>query len=61
MRVDAELYDLCKDFIRDNRISCEEDIYQSDRVEANALDLISQICELLGYHEEEDEDEDYED
>ncbi len=61
MRVDAELYDLCKDFIKDNGITCEEDIYQSDRVEANALELIEQICEILGYYEEEDEEEDYED
>ncbi len=61
MRVDAELYDLCKDFIKDNEIGCEEDIYQSDRVGANALELIEQICEILGYYEPEDEEEDYED
>jgi hypothetical protein len=57
MRVDAELYDLCKDFIRDNKITCEETIYQSHRIEANALELIEQICELLGFHEEEEEEE----
>ncbi len=62
MRVDAELYDICKDFIRENGIGCEEDIYQSDRVSTNALELVEQICELLGYYEpEEDEEEDYED
>ena len=61
MRVDAELYDLCKDFIRENKITCEETIYQSPRIESNALELIEQICELLGFYEEEDEEEDYED
>jgi len=60
MRIDAELYDLCKEFIRENEITSEESIYQSDRIQANALELISQICELIGYYEEEDEEE-YED
>lgn len=62
MRIDSELYDLCKEFIKENKISCSEDIYQSDRIEANALDLIEQICELIGYDEEdEDEEIEYED
>lgn len=57
MKVDAELFDICKDFIKDNEITCAESIYQKDSIEANALDLIEQICELIGYYEEEDEEE----
>jgi hypothetical protein len=57
MKIDAELFDVCKDFIKDNKIVCGEDIYQRDSIEANALDLIEQICDLIGYYEEEDEEE----
>lgn len=61
MKLDAELFDLCREFIKENEISCAEDIYQSDRIEANALDFIEQICELIGYHEEEEDlEEEYE-
>ena len=62
MRIDAELFDLCKEFIKENEITCSESIYQSDKIEANALDLVEQICELIGYYEEEDEEDlDFED
>ncbi len=62
MKIDAELFDLCRDFIKDNEITCSETIYQSDKIEANALDLIEQICELIGYYEEdEEEDLDFDD
>lgn len=60
MRIDAELFDLCKDFIKDNKISCAEDIFQRDSIEANALDLVEQICDIIGYHEEDEEDLDFE-
>ncbi len=61
MKIDAELFDLCRDFIKDNEITCSETIYQSDKIEANALDLIEQICELIGYYEDEEEDLDFDD
>jgi len=61
MRVDAELFDICKEFIKDNKISSDEDIYDSD-IEAQTLQLLEQICDLIGYYDyEEEEEEDYED
>lgn len=47
-----ELFNLCQDFIRDNKIRCAEDIYQKDRVIENAYNFIEEICEIVGYHEE---------
>lgn len=61
MKIDAELFDLCKDFIKDNKITCAESIYQSNSIEANALDLIEQICDVIGYYEEDEEDLDFDD
>lgn len=55
MKVDSELFDLCKEFIRENQIGCEEDIYQSDSVQENVLELMEQICDLIGYYEAEEE------
>ena len=57
MKIDAELFDLCREFIKENQIGCEEDIYQTDQVAENSLELIQTICELIGYYEEEEEEE----
>jgi hypothetical protein len=59
MKVDAELFDLCREFIKENKIECSETIYQTDRVAENSLEFIESICDLIGYHEEDD-DEGYE-
>lgn len=45
---------LCMDFIRDQRITCAEAVYQSDQVIENAYDFIDKVAKLVGYHEEED-------
>ena len=55
MKVDAELFDLCREFIKENKIDCAETIYQTDKVAENSLEFIESICELIGYHEEEEE------
>ena len=60
MKVDAELFDLCREFIKENKIDCSETIYQTDKVAENSLEFIESICELIGYHEDEEElEEDY--
>ena len=60
MKVDAELFDLCREFIKENKIDCSETIYQTDRIAENSLEFIESICELIGYHEDEEElEEDY--
>lgn len=55
MRIDSELFDLCKDFIRENEISCSEQIYDRDSLQLQCLELLEQICDLIGYHEDEEE------
>jgi hypothetical protein len=60
MKVDAELFDLCREFIKENKIDCSETIYQTDRIVENSLEFIEAICELIGYHEEDEDEEEYE-
>jgi hypothetical protein len=48
------LFTLCQKFIKDNRISCEEAVYQTDKVIENAYGFIEQVCNLVGYQPEED-------
>lgn len=52
-----ELYNLCKKFVADQNIHCADTVYQSDRVIENAYVFIEQICNIVGYHEEDEEDE----
>lgn len=51
-----ELTKIVEKFILDQQIHCEEDIYQSDRVIINAYEFIQELCDVVGYlPEEEDE------
>jgi hypothetical protein len=53
--VDGEaLLALCRKFIKDQRITCPETIAQTDRVIVNAYDFIEGICDIVGYHEDDD-------
>jgi hypothetical protein len=51
-----ELLRVCMDFIRENGISCSEVIYQSDRIILNSQDFIKRICDVVGYHDVEEEE-----
>lgn len=51
-----ELYNICKEFIEENRISSVETIYQCDHVIMNALELIEAICEEVGFYDNPDLD-----
>ena len=53
MKVDAELFDLCKDFIRENKIQTIDDIYGMND---NVCDLMAEICDLIGYYDHDEED-----
>ena len=44
----ADLWQLCRKFITDNRITAVESIYQMDHVAENALNFIEDIVELIG-------------
>jgi hypothetical protein len=52
-----KLYQLVEKFIEDQRIICEESIYQTDRVIENAYEFIADLCNVVGYKDIEDEDD----
>ena len=49
-----KLKELVHNFIRDNKISCPETIYQQDKVIENAYEFIEALCEVYGYWERND-------
>lgn len=46
------LWDLCNKFVKDNDISCPEAINQCEWISENSLDLIEDICKIVGYNKE---------
>lgn len=52
-----KLWKVCENFIQAQRIYCEECVYQRDRVIENAYVFIEQVCEIVGYVDLEDEEE----
>lgn len=46
---------IVKKFVKEQRITCPEAICQSDRVIENAYGLIDELCEVVGYLDEEEE------
>ncbi len=51
----VKLWNICSDFINNQRIWGAESVYQVDRVIENAYEFIHEICETVGYIELEDE------
>lgn len=51
-----KLWTLCEQFIEDNRITCAETVYQTDRVIRNAYEFIEEICEIVGYAERKEDE-----
>lgn len=47
------LWEHCTKFFKDQRISCPETIFQSDRVMENSAEFIEGIGKLIGYYDEE--------
>ena len=45
----------CEQFIRSHNITCEETVYQSDRVILNAYEFIEGVCDIVGYVDPEEE------
>ncbi len=52
------LWALCQQFIEENEVSCSETIYQSDHVISNAYDFIKNMCDVVGYYQEIDNEDD---
>ena len=46
-----KLYNICKEFITKQHISCPETISQTDKVIENAYDFIEEICNIVGYYQ----------
>lgn len=47
------LHALCLKFINEQKIVCAETIHQTDWVIENAYEFIEDICEIVGYAENE--------
>lgn len=47
------LVDHCKTFIQEQQIYCSESVYQMDHVIENAYEFIEDICEIVGYAEQD--------
>lgn len=51
------LWQHCVAFIETQNIYSRETVYQTDRVIDNAYEFIADVCEIVGYVELEDEDD----
>lgn len=49
------LIDLVKSYIQKHHISCPESIYQMDKPQVDAIDLVCELCEIVGFIEEDEE------
>ena len=45
-----KLREIVEKFVKKQKISCPETIYQSDRVIENAYEFIKELCNEVGYH-----------
>ena len=48
--------EIIRRFIDENDIWCAETICQTDRVMANAPEFIEELCNIVGYKEDNDND-----
>lgn len=48
-----KLQKLCEEFIKKQKISCPETIYQTDHVIENAYEFIENICNIIGYYDDD--------
>lgn len=50
----TRLFDMCTQWIVKMRITCPEAVYQCDRIAEEATTFIEQVCDIVGYHEEDE-------
>ena len=48
------LWEHTKNFVKEQRISCSETVYQTDRVIVNGYEFIDGAAKIVGFHEEDD-------
>lgn len=58
--MEEKLTEIVRKFIDEQDIWCAETVCQSDRVIENAYAFIMELCEVVGYKEDKEEDEDVE-
>lgn len=46
---------LIQDYINRNHIGCSESIYQMDRPQVEAIDLVTELCRIVGWYESQEE------
>jgi len=49
------LLDIVEKFIKEQKITCVESVYQSDRVIENAYEFIEKLCNISGYCQIDDD------
>ena len=54
----VRVLEIVREFIAVQGITCAEAIYQTDRVAENALPLIEELADVVGYHEVDDAGDD---
>lgn len=47
------LWALCEKFIKDNKISCPEAIYQCDHIAEHSYDFIHEITKIVGFQNDD--------
>jgi hypothetical protein len=52
----AALWNKCIQFIKEQNINYPETIYQTDWVIENAYGFIEDVCDIVGYIDEDDEE-----
>jgi len=56
MSKEEEAFKIVKKFIKDNEIGSGECVYQCDWVIEHAYELITDLCDCVGYYEYPDEE-----
>lgn len=52
-----KLWDKCQEFIRDEKVRCDDCIYQTDSIIIAAPQLVYEVAEIVGYLGYDAEDE----
>lgn len=56
--IGRKLYGVAVNFIEHYEIGCEEAVYQCDDIIINAPYLVEQVCDIVGYFDYEDDEDD---
>jgi hypothetical protein len=51
-----KLYKMVKEFINENKISCEEDCYQNDSLIEQGMEFIENAISIIGLYKDNDQE-----